>query len=150
MLGRVGLLAKLLLGNGTLKPELRAELEAEGLVLLEENLRGRIAYRRFRAPGRRFNGKVVWERMALGISEARFVLYCRSGRAELIDSPFSEPRWNAVDVSLVADDALSIHVDYDRMGEPKVSGEVTIRVRTPSAVRIVDELNARVVNARVG
>jgi hypothetical protein len=139
----VGLLAKLLLGNGTLRPELRAALEAEGLVLLEERLRARLTYRRFRAPGRRFNGKVVWERAALGISEARFVLYCRSGRVELIDSPFTQPRLSAVGVLLDGDDAVAIDVDYDRMGEPTVSGEITIRVRTPSAVRIVDELNAR-------
>jgi hypothetical protein len=139
----VGLLAKLFLGNGTLRPELRAALESEGLVLLEEGLRTRIAYRRFKAPGRRHHGKVVWERAALGISEVRFVVYCRSGRAELIDSAFTAPRLSAVDVSVDGDDAMAIHVDYDRMGEPKVSGEIMIRLRTANAGRIVDELNAR-------
>jgi hypothetical protein len=34
----VGFLSKLLLGSGTLKPELRAALESEGLVRIEEGL----------------------------------------------------------------------------------------------------------------
>jgi len=35
----------LLLGDGTLKPSLRAELEAEGLVSIEEGLGGSVRYR---------------------------------------------------------------------------------------------------------
>lgn len=139
----MGFLGRILLGDGRLRPELRAALEAEGLVLVEEGLRTRLTYRRFKAPGRRFHGKVTWERAALGISEARFVVYCRSGRVELIDSPFTEPRLSAVDVSLDDADAVAVRVDYDRMGEPTVSGQITIRLRTPNAVRIVDELNTR-------
>ena len=56
-----GLSTKLLLGNGTLKPKLRAALESEGVVLLEEGLPGTITYAHFKAPGRRYHGKVVGE-----------------------------------------------------------------------------------------
>jgi hypothetical protein len=136
-------LTKLLLGNGTLKPELRAALEAEGLVLVEEGLRGSVRYKRFKAPGRRHHDKITGERIGLGISEERFVVYCRSGSAELIDSAFTNPRVGMLDVSLEGEDKVAIRIDYDHADVAKVSGEITIRATTPNATNIVEELRAR-------
>jgi hypothetical protein len=136
-------LAKLLLGSGTLQPELRAELESEGLVLIEEGLGGSVRYRHFKAPGRRFHGKVTGERMGLGISNERFVVYCRSGKVKLLDSAFTSPRLGALDVSLRDDDTLAIGVDYDQMDEPDVAGQITIVAHSPNAASIVSQLNAR-------
>lgn len=136
-------LARLLLGDGTLTPQLRAELEAEGLVLIEEGLRGSVRYKRFRAPGRRHHGKVTGERIGLALSEERFVVYCRSGRVKLIDTSFSDPRLSMLDVSLRGDDRVVIRVDYDRAGVPNVSGEITIHARTPHAAQIVEHFGAR-------
>ncbi|HEV2755501.1 MAG TPA: hypothetical protein VG318_06960 [Actinomycetota bacterium] len=140
----MGFLTKLFLGNGKLRPELRAALESEGLVLIEEGLRGSVHYRRFKAPGRRHHGKKTGERLGLAISEKRFVVYCRSGTAELIDSPFSDPRLSLLDVSLQGDDVVSIRIDYDRFDVPDVSGEITIRATTPNAVSVVEQLRQRV------
>ena len=143
MVPRVRFLARLLLGDGTLEPELRAALESEGLVLIEEGLRGSVRYRRFRAPGRRHHGKVTSERMGLAVSEERFVVCCRSGRVKLIDTLFSNPRLGMFDISLRGDDAVAVRIDYDRGDVPDVSGEVTILARTPSAASIVDHVRAR-------
>jgi hypothetical protein len=140
----VGLLAKLLLGDGTLKAPLRESLEDEGLVVIEEGLPGSVRYNRFRAPGRYQHGKITPERMGLGVSEERLVVYCRSGRAKLLDTPFSNPRLHAIGVSLEHDDGVAIRVDYDQLGVPRVSGEITIVLRTPNAARIVSELSARI------
>jgi len=52
-----------------LKPELRAALESEGLVRIEEGLC--IRYERFRAPGRHQNGKITGVRVGRGISARR-------------------------------------------------------------------------------
>lgn len=139
----VTFLARFRLGNGKLDPKLRAALESEGLVLLEEGLPGSVRYRHFKAPGRRHHGKVTRERLGLAISEERFVLYCRSGSTKLIDSPFSDPRLSALEVSLEANDTVSLRIDYDRARVPKVSGEVTIVVRTPNASTIVGQLRVR-------
>ena len=136
-------LAKLLLGNGTLEPELRGALESEGLVLIEEGLRGSVRYKRFRAPGRRHHGKVTPERIGLAVSEERFVVYCRSGSVKLIDTLFSNPRPSMSDVSLRGDDTVAIRIDYDRDDVPNVSGEVTILARTPNAANVVDHVRAR-------
>ena len=137
------LFARLFLGNGRLQPQLRAALESEGLVTLEENRPGSVRYRHFKAPGRRFHGKVSAQRIALAISEQRLVVYCRSGRAKLIDTPFSDPRLSALDVFLHDDDTVSIRIDYDRVDAPDVSGQIEIRVNTPVAPNIVDQLQAR-------
>ena len=139
----VGFLAKLLLGDGTLKPELRAALESEGIVLIEEGLSGSVRYSQFRAPGRYHNGKIVPERMGIGISEQRLAVYCRSGKVKLLDTEFSNPRLSAVEVSRKDDDGIAIRVDYDQLDVPRVSGEVTIVLRTPNAASIVDELRGR-------
>jgi hypothetical protein len=142
-----GWLGRLLLGSGKLTPDLRKELESEGLVLVEEGLRGSVRYRHFKAPGRRFHGKVTPERMALGISRKRFVIYCRSGRAKLADSPFTNPNLRGVDVSLDGDDKVVIRIDYDQLDVERVSGKIAIHVRMGNARRIVDELRARLTPA---
>lgn len=139
----MGLFAKLLLGNGTLRPKLRATLESEGVVLVEEGLPGTITYAHFKAPGRRHHGKVVGECLGLGISEQRLALYCRSGRVKLIDQPFTEPRLSALDVSLEREDRVALLIDYDRVAVPRVSGQMTIRAVTPNAASIVEQLSAR-------
>ena len=144
----MGFLAKLLLGSGTLKPELRAALESEGLVRIEEGLTGSVRYERFRAPGRYSSVKITGVRVGLGISEERLVVYSHSGRAKLVDTRFADPRASMLDVALDRDDRLSIGVDYDRGDVPKVSGEITIVARSPDAAAIVDELAARGVGRR--
>ena len=140
----MGFLTRLLLGTGELRPELRSALEAEGLVLIEEGLGGSVRYRHFKAPGKRFHGKVTGERIGLGISQKRVVAYCRSGRGKLIDTEWSNPKLGMVDVSLVDGDKVAILVDYDKQTDvPDVSGQLTIRMRTPNAPRIVEELQRR-------
>ncbi len=43
-------------GAGGIPEALRRQLEAEGLIFLEEGLRARTRYRRYKAPGQRFSG----------------------------------------------------------------------------------------------
>jgi hypothetical protein len=136
-------LSKLLLGNGKLSPRLRAALDSEGLVLIEEGLPGSIRYKNFKAPGRRFSGKVTPQVFGLAISGERLAVYCRSGRTKVVDRPFSDPQLSVLDVSLEGTDTVSIRIDFDRAGIPKVSGEMTIAVDTPNAATIVEELLRR-------
>lgn len=133
------------LGSGEFKPELLAELEGEGLVALEQGLKGSIRYDNFKAPGRRFHGKVTGERLAIAVTEKRIAVCCRSGSVELINSPFTLERLKAVEPSLSEEGRLALLIDYDRMpdAEGKVAGQLTIRAWTPKAPLIVDELEAR-------
>jgi hypothetical protein len=81
--------------------------------------------------------------VGIGISEERFVVYCRSGRVKLIDSAFSNPHLAMFDVSLDGDDTVVFRIDYDRGDEKNVSGQIRIVARTPKASTIVDELRKR-------
>ena len=139
----MGFLGKLLLGNGTLRASLRRELEAEGLVRIEEGLHGSVRYEHFKAPGKRFHGKITPERIGLGISEQRVVAYCRSGRAKLVDSPFSSPRFEMVTIT-ADDDHVEFLVDYDKGDEPKISGRIKIRMEHPEAAAIAREITSRI------
>ncbi|MFP5352456.1 MAG: hypothetical protein ACLGIB_07835 [Actinomycetota bacterium] len=139
----MGFLTELLLGTGRLRARLRAALEAEGLVALEEGLPGSIRYTNFKAPGKRFNRKVTAERIGIGISEQRLAVYCRSGRVKLIDTLFSEPRLSALEVFLEDRETVSLRIDYDRVEVPKVSGEIKIAATTPNAAQLVEHLRKR-------
>jgi hypothetical protein len=139
----MGFLSNLILGDGTLKPQLRDALVAEGLVLLEEGLPGRVRFDRFKAPGKRFHGKVTPVRAALGLSERRIVVYASSGRAELADSPYTSPHFDMVEIARDGD-RVELRVDYDKGSDPQYAGRVTISVDTPEAERIVRELTARI------
>ena len=143
----MGFLAKLLLGNGTLRPALRAELEAEGLVLVAEGLSGSLRYSHFKAPGKRFHGKITGVRAGVGLSRERVVAYSHSGRAKLVDTPYSSPRWAMVEV-VHEEDRVEFRVDYDKQDDPRFGGRLTIRVTTPEAQRIAGEVNARIAAAR--
>ena len=138
----MGFLGRLLLGAGTLAPQLRAELEQEGLVLLEEGLRATLRYTHFKAPGRYHHGKVTPQRVALAVSEQRLVVYAGSGRVKLADSPFASSGWDKIAVDAV-DGRVEIVVDYDRDDDPKVSGEILIRIHTPHADVIAHEVRTR-------
>jgi hypothetical protein len=137
------LLARLLLGDGTLKPAMKSALEAEGLVLIDEGLGGSVRYEHFKSPGRRHHGKVTGERIGLGISKERVVVYCRSGNRKLIDSQYSNPRLSMVDVSLNGDNKVVFRIDYDRSDQEKASGVIKISAKTPNAPTIVEELRRR-------
>jgi hypothetical protein len=140
----VGFLAKLLGGKGaTLRPQLRAALEDEGLILIEEGLSGSVRYKKFRAPGKYFDGKVVPQTMCLAISQKRLAVYGHSGRVKLVDSAFDNPRMGMLDISLQDEGRLAIVVDYDQGDVPKISGQVTIVVKSPNAAAIVEELRTR-------
>jgi hypothetical protein len=143
----MGFLARLLLGNGSLRPALRAELEAEGLVLVAEGLSGSLRYVHFKAPGKRFHGKVTPVRVGVGLSRERIVVYGHSGRAKLVDTPYSSPRWAIVEV-VAEEDRVEFRVDYDKDEDPRFGGRLTIRVGTPEAGRIAGEANARIERAR--
>jgi hypothetical protein len=140
----VGFLGKLLGGKGAaFRPQLRAALEDEGLILVEEGLSGSVRYKKFRAPGKYFDGKVVPQTMCLAISEERLAVYGHSGRVKLIDSRFDNPRLGMLEVSLQDEGRLAILIDYDKADAPKVSGQLTIVAKSPNAAAIVEELRAR-------
>jgi hypothetical protein len=117
--------------SGKLPDPLRAELEAEGVVLLEEGLRGTLTYRNYRAPGRRYGMRKVRIAGVIAVTRLRVVVW---GAGRQVDVPLGYP---GVEVArdgeekvMFAFDASAFHTDR--------SGRVEVRLRTPSAARIVE------------
>ncbi len=86
-------------------------------------------------------------RVGVGLSRERIVVYGHSGRAKLVDTPYSSPRWAIVEV-VAEEDRVEFRVDYDKDEDPRFGGRLTIRVGTPEAGRIAGEANARIERAR--
>ncbi len=147
----MGFLGQIFLGTGELPTAIRSELESECLVLAEEGLSGSVRYSNFKAPGKRFNGKVTPVRIGVGVSEVRIVAFCASGRGKLMNSRWDSTQLAALDVSFDGRKTVDFHIDYSRLPAVDaggVSGEVTIRVRTQEAARLAEAVQARLPSAR--
>lgn len=126
-----------LFGVGKIPESIATALEAEGVLLLDEGLRGSVTYRGFRAPGKMFRWKREWYVGSIILTEVRLVGLGYS--STIIDVPLTDPRLRRMqfsvkrnDVLLVAFDAALFHDDW--------SGSVEYRFRTPQAHDFVKRL----------
>jgi hypothetical protein len=130
-----------LFGFGKIPAPLLAQLKSEGILLLDEGIRGSVTYRQFRAPGKYFRWKRQWYTASIALTKER-VLALRHSRpivnVPVADQRIRELRFLHEDRStlLVAFDASLFHEDW--------SGAIEYRFRTPQAQDFVDVLRARV------
>jgi hypothetical protein len=117
--------------SGKLPDPLRAELEAEGVVLLEEGLRGTLTYRNYRAPGRRYGMRKVRIAGVIAVTRLRVVVW---GAGRQVDVPLGYP---GVEVARDGDEKVMFAFDASAFHTDR-SGRVEVRLRTPSAARIVE------------
>lgn len=114
---------------------LRLELAAEGLLVLEEGLRGSITFHNFRAPGR----YTSWGREpmtgAVALSWRRILVWAVRGKQ--VDVPFDHPLRSAVTLGVEKSDLLRIEADAGAF-HPQRSGRIVYRLRTESAGTICD------------
>ena len=110
--------------RGRLPDELRAELEAEGLELLEERVEATVIYRGYEVPGQRPRSGVQKGLVALALTERRLVVHGTSGiRLDV-------PRGAAV----TTEGPGEVRLTYDAAtANPPRSGEIELRLQTPRA-----------------
>jgi hypothetical protein len=132
-------LRRVLLGSGRLSADLRASLAAEGIVLLEEGLSGSVTYRNYRSP--RFAAS--WRKMAftgaIAITGQRFVVAASRG-GKPVDVPLTHELRRAVTVRTDRSDRVVFTVDPSAF-DPRKSGTVEVRLRTPRAPEVAALLN---------
>jgi hypothetical protein len=138
--GAMGLLRRALLGDGRLPDDLRAQLSADQLLLLEEDLSGSITYRGFRGPGRRSSLEKTLIAGAVAISSTRIVVWIGRGKpmdvGKHLDVAFADDRVNGLEV--VAESPDRVCIAYDPAAfDPQKSGRVELRLKTPKAAEIV-------------
>jgi len=131
----MNLFRRVFLGSGRLPEDLRTSLDAEGVLLLEEGLPGTITYINYRAPRQYSSWRKVAFTGAIAITGRRFVVAAsRGGRP--IDVPLAHERRDAVTVSADGPDKVKFSVDPSAF-DPRKSGTVEVRLRTPRAPQVV-------------
>ena len=104
-------------------------LNAEGIALLEEDVKLAISYGRSR--------RRIAMRGAIAITERRLAVWGSRGRQ--IDVPFADPKFAALEVSADLDDGLLIAFDASALDD-KQSGRVEMRLRVTDAERVAQTL----------
>jgi|1185.fasta_scaffold885779_1 hypothetical protein len=104
-------------------------LNAEGIALLEEDVKLAISYGRSR--------RRIAMRGAIAITERRLAVWGSRGRQ--IDVPFADPKFAALEVSADLDDGLLIAFDASALDD-KQSGRVEMRLRVADAERVAQTL----------
>lgn len=77
-------------GLGKLPKNYRSPLEAEGIVWLEEGIRGSVTLKKYKAPDKRFSWRRVKFSGVIGMTRKRIFAFAYSRR--LINVPFGEDR----------------------------------------------------------
>lgn len=117
-----------------LPPSLREQLTAEGILLIDEAMRGSITYRGFRTEQGRLDGR----RQASGtvvVTGRRLLVWAAGGKQ--VDLPVGHPGRAAVTIAVYQKHWLRIDTDAGRFGSA-LSGRVEYLFRTAHATRIVD------------
>jgi hypothetical protein len=120
-----------LFGVGKIPEPLRSQLQTEGIVLLDEAVKGSVTYRDFSAPGRRDGWRRQWYVASIALTQMRMLALWNSN--PIINVPLADERIRAMRYSLekggavlcIAFDAGLFHVDW--------SGTIEYRFRTSEA-----------------
>jgi hypothetical protein len=127
-----------LFGIGKISEPLRSQLQAEGIVLMDEAVKGSVTYRDFSAPGKRDLWRRQWYIGAITLTKVR--LLTLRGSDPTINVPITDERIHALRYSVekngavlcIAFDAGLFHKDW--------SGTIEYRFRTLEAQHFVELL----------
>lgn len=130
----MGFIRRLLFGDGRFPGDVRAGLEAEGVLFLREGLGGSITYRHYRAPGSRSALRKIGIAGAVAVTRQRLVVW--GARHRQIDIPLSDPRLAACEVSAERPDRVMFGLDAEAFSTER-SGRIEVRLRGIDAERLV-------------
>ena len=127
-----------LFGIGKLPEPLMSQLKNEGIILLDEAVKGSVTYRDFHRPGKSTGWERRWFTSSIILTKARLLALWSSN--PIINVPLADERIRAMQYSLekggavlcVSFDAALFHDDW--------SGTIEYRFRTPEAQRFLELL----------
>ncbi|MBI3762577.1 MAG: hypothetical protein HY260_12055 [Chloroflexi bacterium] len=131
-----------LFGVGRIPAAVMAELQQEGILLVDEGVRGSATYRNFRKPGRADSWRRQWYTASIALTNIR--LLALWGSNPIINAPLADERLRSMRYSLedkaavlcVAFDAALFHADW--------SGTIEYRFRTPQAQHLLELIQQRI------
>jgi hypothetical protein len=133
-------LAYRLFHAGRFPSQLRAQMESEGILVQDEGIPGSVTYRNFHRPGAYSSWRRQWYTTSLAVTQTRLVGLAYS--SPIINVPFSDERFQRLNISLEKSDALLIAFDAS-LFHSDWSGKIEYRFRTPQAQAFLDALKAR-------
>jgi hypothetical protein len=124
---------------GRLPKQALPALESEGIVLLEEGLRGSVTLRNYRAPGRFHGYKKSIFAGSLVLTEQRFAGFAFS--KPVINIPLHDDRLHALEMSVPRDRILEIRFD-PAVFDLQRSGSVECRFHTENALNYLERIGS--------
>lgn len=128
-----------LFGLGKIPEGLRARLESEGVLFMEEGVRGSTTYRNFRSPHRRSNWRRMWHPSSLVLTKERVLAHAYS--SPIIDVPLADARLRRMRFTHDGADRLAVTFDAS-LFHGDWSGSIEYRFRTPHAARFLELLRS--------
>jgi hypothetical protein len=139
----VGFFRRLFMSSGRFSEEMRTQLVGEGVVVMEEGLKGSITWRHYRSRNRRSNWARKGTYASIALTSERLVVWAL-GHPQ-IDVPLRHQLIRAIEASvdkpgrlLLAFDAHAFHED--------TSGRIEVRLNTEQADHLA-ELVSRAASA---
>lgn len=131
-----------LFGIGKMPAQYRAALDAEGVILADEGIKGSVTYRNFRSPMRRASWKRQWYTASITLTRLRLLAFAYSN--QIIDVPLTDERFSRLEFSL--EDANTLLVAFDAsLFHDDWSGTIEYRFKTPHAQAFLDKLRGKTV-----
>ena len=130
-----------LFGIGKMPAELAATLKSEGVILMDEGIKGSVTYLDFRAPGRHADWRRQWFTASIALTEARLVALQNSNTA--INVPLQDERLRQMKFSVEEDGALLISFD-PALFHSDWSGTMEYRFKTEQAQGFLAKLRERI------
>lgn len=129
-----------LFGVGKVPEHLAARLRAEGILLLDEGIKGSVTYLNFRSPARYASWKRQWYTASIALTKTRLVALRFS--QTIIDVPLTDERLGRMSFSLEASGALLVAFDASLFHQDW-AGKLEYRFRTAQAQSFLDKLRER-------
>lgn len=123
-----------LFGAGKIPGPLMSELKSEGIVLIDEGVKGSVTYRNFRAPGRASSWRRQGFSASIALTKQRLVALAFSQFA--INVPLGDERIRAMHYSVEANGALCVAFDAS-LFHADWSGTIEYRFKTAEAQRLM-------------
>ena len=131
----MNLIRRLFMRTGEFSEEMRTQLVAEGVVVMETGLKGSITWRHYRAPGRRSSYRRVGTYVSIALTTERLVVW-GAGHPQ-IDVPLRHPLMREIEASVDKPGRLLLVFDAHAFHE-NTSGRIEVRVNTEQADHLAE------------
>jgi hypothetical protein len=116
----------------------KSQLQPEGIVLFEEDVKGSMTFRNFRSPGRYANWRKVAITSLLILTKKNIIAL--KGSSPIINVPLTDARLRQMKFSLENEKTLLVAFDAN-LFQPDWSGEIEYRFHTPQAREFLQKLS---------